>query len=75
MNEEALFSGNFEVEGMHCANCGKLVDEALEELRGVQSASTGVRQGVTVVEFDPAVASPKTIVKAIRKVGYTAKPA
>ena len=65
----------FEVDGMHCASCGMLIDGAVEDIRGVESASTSVRQRTTVVEFDPAVTSAKAIVKAIRKAGYTARPA
>ena len=64
----------FAVSGMHCASCGILIDEALESVRGVLSAKTSVRKGITVVEFDPDVASLKAMIKAVRKAGYLATP-
>lgn len=42
------------VTGMHCASCGLLIDETLEELPGVISSSTDLRRETTTVEYDPA---------------------
>lgn len=72
MNKEReVVTEEFKVRGMHCASCGMLIDEALEELRGVELAKTSVRKGTTTVTFDPAVANHKLIAKAIKKAGYT----
>lgn len=40
------------VEGMHCASCGLLIDDELEELPGVRSATTDARTGRSVVLLD-----------------------
>lgn len=64
----------FAVSGMHCASCGIAIDEALESVRGVRSAKTSARREMTVVEFDPDVATVKALIKAVKKAGYLATP-
>ena len=54
----AEVTATFVVEGMHCANCGLLVDEVLEDLPGVTSSSTDTRHNTTVVIYDPDVVAP-----------------
>lgn len=39
------------VTGMQSSSCGSLIDEALEELPGVASASTDLRRETTTVEY------------------------
>jgi copper chaperone len=58
------------VTGMHCASCGMLVDDALEELAGVTSSSTNVRRGRTKVDYDPALTTLTEITKVVTKLGY-----
>ncbi len=65
----------FSVTGMHCASCGLLIDDALEEMDGVTSCASDTRRGRTVVRFDPATTSPAAIAAAIAQVGYRAEPA
>ena len=62
------------VTGMHCASCGMLVDEALEELVGVERADTDSRRGRTVVRADLALTSVGEMVAAVGEAGYTAVP-
>lgn len=62
----------FTVTGMHCASCGMLIDETLEdEVAGVRRAETSVRRGRTVVETEPGV-SPEALAAAIAGAGYEA---
>lgn len=63
----------FVVTGMHCASCGMLVDDAVEELDGVRSCATDARRGRTVVRFDPVATSPEAIAAAIEETGYGAQ--
>jgi copper chaperone len=63
------------VTGMHCASCGLLIDEALEELPGVVSSSTDMRREVTTVEYDPGQTSLEVITAEIAGLGYAARPA
>jgi copper chaperone len=62
------------VEGMHCASCGLLIDEVVEELPGVASATTDVRAGRTVVRLSAGGVGPDhgMVLDAIRNLGYSA---
>lgn len=64
----------FAVTGMHCASCGLLVDDAVEELPGVARSETDSRRGRTVVRADLATTTPDDIVAAIAEAGYAAVP-
>lgn len=64
----------FAVTGMHCASCGLLIDDAVEELDGVDRCETDSRRGRTVVQVDPSVATVEAIVAAIAEAGYEADP-
>jgi len=62
------------VEGMHCASCGLLIDDIVEELPGVLSSATDVRAARTVVTLaEGASLDPATVTKAIDGAGYTAR--
>jgi Cu+-exporting ATPase len=60
------------VEGMHCAGCGLLVDDILEDVPGVRSARTDVRAGRSVVDLDDAGVAPAALVAAVGQAGYRA---
>ena len=63
----------FAVQGMRCASCGMLIDDTLEELPGVTSASTSFRTGRATVTLDPAACGPDQVIAAIAGAGaYTA---
>ncbi|MDX8037227.1 heavy metal-associated domain-containing protein [Lentzea sp. BCCO 10_0856] len=64
----------FRVEGMHCGSCALLIDDALEDLPGVQSTQTTVKQGRSTVELDPSQSTPEDIIRAIEELGYQASP-
>lgn len=63
------------ITGMHCASCGMLIDDALEDLAGVASSRTNVRRAQTKVDYDPAVTTLADITDAVTKLGYQAEPA
>lgn len=60
------------VTGMHCASCGLLIDDTVEELPGVIRSSTDVRRARTTVTFAPDVVDPDAITAAIVEAGYGA---
>lgn len=60
------------VEGMHCNNCGLLIDETVEDLDGVARCATDTRRGTTRVTFDPSRVTIADIVAAVGDAGYTA---
>ncbi len=63
----------YRITGMHCASCGLLVDDALEDLPGVVSSTTDVRAGSAEVTVDPGAAvADDAIVATITGLGYQA---
>ena len=62
----------FRVEGMHCASCGMLIDETLEDLDGIRTSTTSLRTGRATVTLDPARCDATDVVAAIAEAGYTA---
>jgi copper chaperone len=67
-------SYTFTVAGMHCASCGMLIDETVEDLDGVRSSTTNVRKGRTTVNVDLALVSSDQVIAAIAGAGqYTAQ--
>lgn len=66
-----------EIEGMHCASCGLLVDDELEDLAGVRSASTDMRTGRSVVLLEEGMdVDSAALVAAVEAAGdYTARVA
>lgn len=64
----------FAVEGMHCASCGLLIDDFVEDVPGVASSATDIRAGRTVVTLaEGASVDPVTVTEAISEAGYTAR--
>jgi copper chaperone len=66
-------TATLDVQGMHCASCGMLIDDALEDLDGVTSAQTSVREGRTTVQYDPARCDLDNVIAEITATGYTAR--
>ncbi len=62
----------FEVTGMHCASCGMLIDEALEDTAGVLKSATSLRKGRTVVQVDADQCTPEAVLAVIATAGYQA---
>jgi copper chaperone len=55
----------FAVSGMHCASCGLLIDDEVEELPDVACSTTDVRKGRTVVELANPSGDHATVAKAV----------
>lgn len=62
------------IAGMHCASCGMLIDEALEDLPGVRRSTTKLRKATTVVDHDDERTGVQELVHTITELGYTATP-
>lgn len=62
----------FRIEGMHCGSCALLIDDTLEDLPGVRSTQTTMKQGRSTVELDVSQASPEDVINAIIELGYRA---
>jgi copper chaperone len=63
------------VAGMHCASCGLLIDDVIEDLPGVARSATDVTAGRTMVTLaEGAVVEPWVVAEAIAELGYPAHP-
>jgi copper chaperone CopZ len=60
-------------QDLSCPSCVPKIERELKRLDGVSDAKVHFSTGRIVVEHDPARSSPKELVDAIGKVGYTAK--
>ncbi len=63
----------FAVDGMHCASCGMLIDDALADLDGVLTSTTSFRTGTAVVEVQPGRVETAAVIAAVGEAGYTAR--
>jgi Cu+-exporting ATPase len=60
------------IEGMTCAACASRIERRLNKLDGV-TASVNYATEQAAVEYDPAQATPETLVEAVEAVGYHAR--
>ena len=72
MTEETTESLALPVLGMTCAACQHHVESALQQTTGVKSAHVDLMANRASVVFDPQLATPETLVEAIRDAGYDA---
>jgi Cu+-exporting ATPase len=62
-----------DVQGMHCAGCAALIENALSKLDGVTSARVNLVGGQASVEFDPEKIGPEKLVDTLTQGGYRAE--
>jgi Cu+-exporting ATPase len=60
------------VTGMTCAACQASVQRALTKQPGVTDAAVNLLTRIAAVTFDPGIATPEGLVRAIRATGYGA---
>jgi P-type Cu+ transporter len=60
------------IGGMTCASCVAHVEGALKSVPGVKNVVVNLATGKATVEYDPALAAPKTLKQAVEDVGYSA---
>jgi copper chaperone CopZ len=58
------------VADMSCDGCEDIIETALEEVRGVESASADHEDGTAVVEGDPEI---QDLLDAVEYAGYSAE--
>ena len=59
-----------EVAGMHCASCGILVDDCLEDVDGVVTSQTSIKTGQCVAVVTDMV-TDDDVLAAVVEAGYT----
>lgn len=70
---QQLTTLNLRVDGMTCGGCAAFVQNALQQVPGVHSASASYPEGRAVVTFDPSL-PPRTssLVEAVERTGFQA---
>lgn len=58
------------VEGMHCASCKQLIEEALKEQSGVQYARVNVEKKLLKLKYDEKVITLDALKRVVEKDGY-----
>jgi copper chaperone CopZ len=57
---------------MTCTACASHVQTALSEVKGVHRARVEYETGKGVVEYDPALVQPETLIERVDESGYKA---
>ncbi|MFQ5839514.1 MAG: heavy metal translocating P-type ATPase [Candidatus Methylomirabilales bacterium] len=60
------------IQGMHCASCASQIEQGLRQVAGVSVAQVNFGAERAMVTYDPKEASPETLVRTIRDLGYEA---
>ena len=58
------------IEGLDCADCAATLAKSVEKLKGVRSASLHFGASKLVVEYDPDLLDPHTIIAEVKRSGY-----
>jgi copper chaperone CopZ len=61
------------IEGMSCPHCVQTLERALLAADGVQAATVDLEQQEAVVQYDPNVVQPASLVTTVMEAGYQAK--
>ncbi|MDQ6603322.1 MAG: copper ion binding protein, partial [Chloroflexota bacterium] len=61
------------VSGMTCASCVMRVEKKLKKVAGVSDAAVNLATEHAVVTYDPAQATPESLVQAVENAGYGAQ--
>ena len=59
-----------EILGMHCASCGILVDDCMEDVSGIVSSATDIRSGRCVAVVTEGV-TDSDVLGAVVEAGYS----
>lgn len=59
----------FDVVGMHCASCVRVIERSLQKVEGVQSATVNLATNKATVNYDDHT-SEHAMVAAVKKAGY-----
>jgi Cu+-exporting ATPase len=70
----AKMTARLKTTGMHCQSCSMVVKMELEDLPGVEEATSDFRTGMTDVTYDPDLVTVDALIAAIVAAGYGAEP-
>jgi len=67
----AKVTKNFDIEGMHCPSCEKLIENSVKGIKGIEKIETDYAVEKGKVVFDDSKTSIEEIFKVIEEGGYT----
>ncbi len=59
----------FEVRGMHCASCVRVIERTLQKVKGVKTASVNLATNKATVNYDEQL-SEHDMASAVKNAGY-----
>lgn len=62
----------FAIQGMHCASCAILIEQALQENTGIEKAQVNYAAQKASVTFEEEKINTEKIIEIVKKTGYTA---
>jgi len=63
------------IVGLDCASCSRVINRALEGLKGVRNVGTSYMLDLMLIDYDPTILTKDEILAAIKETGYDAIPA
>lgn len=63
----------FSIEGMSCAHCVMRIENAVNELPGIQKVNIHLKRNNGVIKFDETKVNSQQIAEKINETGYAAK--
>ncbi|GAA3021478.1 copper chaperone CopZ [Tetragenococcus solitarius] len=63
----------FSIEGMNCAHCVMRIENAVNELPGIQKVNIHLKRNNGVIKFDETKVNSQQIAEKINETGYDAK--
>lgn len=70
-----MIKKTFRVEDMTCSNCAMKIEALEDDLEGVKEINASYHKLEMVIEYDESKLTDEQIIAAVKKKGYTAKPA
>ncbi len=70
---DTMRTAELAVSGMTCASCVMRVEKKLKKVAGVSDAAVNLATEHAVVTYDPAQATPESLVQAVENAGYGAQ--
>ena len=59
----------FDVKGMHCASCVRVIERTLQKVEGVQAATVNLATNKATVNYDKSTLE-HDMASAVKKAGY-----
>lgn len=74
MSQNSITKTILRSDELSCPSCVPKIEKALRDLPGVETAAVRFNTGKIEVDHDPSRTNVDTLVRAVRGVGYEARP-